>query len=89
MGSFTAISIAYRSSTVDLAAIGVAVRAAGGNYVVVANDGHAYHELRDVCVLRPDGNLGFGAGCNLAAEQTHSDILVFLNVDLKITRNED
>jgi N-acetylglucosaminyl-diphospho-decaprenol L-rhamnosyltransferase len=35
----------------------------------------------DARLIEPDGNLGFGGGCNAGAEQTSAPLLLFLNPD--------
>jgi GT2 family glycosyltransferase len=51
-----------------------------GIETVVVNNGSPL-ELDGVRVLQGQGNVGFGAGCNLGASATDADVLVFLNPD--------
>lgn len=41
--------------------------------------------LTGVTVLRMAGNLGFGAGCNLALRHTDTELVCFLNADVEVT----
>lgn len=68
-----------------LASEGVAVE------IIVVDNGDRsglldrFAEHRQVTVLRPGRNLGFAAGCNLAASSAAGDVLVLVNPDAIVT----
>jgi GT2 family glycosyltransferase/glycosyltransferase involved in cell wall biosynthesis len=43
-------------------------------------------DVSDVTVMRSEVNVGFAAGCNLAAEEAQGESLVFLNDDVEVER---
>jgi GT2 family glycosyltransferase len=67
-----------------------AVRGAAEQVIVVENgtlspEVAAAAEEGELQLLRPPRNLGFGGGCNLAAQHATGSVLVFLNPDVATT----
>jgi GT2 family glycosyltransferase len=78
---------AYRSGGALLRCLRALATADGTLEVLVVDNGEDERELGEaeglpgVEVVRPGANLGFAAGCNLGAERSSGDRLVFMNQD--------
>jgi len=59
----------------------------GYEIIVVDNTPDPNEEIYGNLTLRGHGNVGFAAGCNLGAEKSRGDILVFLNPDTQVFGN--
>jgi len=79
--SLTSIFVNHHSE--DLIRRHLSSVASAGKVIVVDNSDTA--EIRDVTVLRPRRNLGFGAACNLALEHVDTDVVAFVNPDVEVT----
>jgi GT2 family glycosyltransferase len=93
----TSVTVSYESrSTIDLALSPFREACASGRHacVVVDNDsadGTADHVARVhpyARLIRADGNLGFGRGCNLGATGCTTEFLLFLNPDARLLPQE-
>lgn len=90
-----AIIVSYRTGAVLADCVTALVAAAGVDEIIVVDNGNAPAQTETldrltadarVKVLRGQGNVGFAAACNLAAEQAASDVLVFVNPDVVLRR---
>ena len=80
MPSVAAIVVAYNSGDALTRCLD-ALRADDVPVVVVNNGAPIDVEREGVRVVEAEHNRGFGAGCNLGAQATDADVLVFLNPD--------
>ncbi len=80
MPSVAAIVVAYNSGDALTRCLD-ALRADDVPVVVVNNGTPIDVEREGVRVVEAEHNRGFGAGCNLGAQATDADVLVFLNPD--------
>lgn len=85
------IIVNFRSEALIRACVGSLRRyppatCAVGRILVVDNSSDMSEASLDekVEILRPGRNLGFGAACNLAAQRSAADLLLFLNPDAEI-----
>jgi hypothetical protein len=89
--SACAIVVSYRTGAVLADCLAALARNAALNEIVLIDNGNAPTEITTLDVfaqgdararlLRGQGNIGFAAGCNLAASGARSDVLVFVNPD--------
>lgn len=92
-----AIIVSYRTGDVLSMCLDALLAADGLDQVVVVDNGNAPEAealldataRRDprVQLVRGQGNVGFGAACNLGARKARSDVLVFINPDVILSRD--
>lgn len=92
--TLSAIVLTYRTGAALFACLERLLAAPGADDIVVADNGNpeAVQQRLDAMaaqtgrlkVLRGHGNIGFAAGCNLAAAAARGDVLVFVNPDVML-----
>ncbi|MBL8546134.1 MAG: glycosyltransferase family 2 protein [Hyphomonadaceae bacterium] len=90
--SICAVIVSYRTGPALKSCLAALLAAEGLDEIVIADngndsDGVAFLDStaqldRRVRVLRGHGNVGFAAGCNLAAREAQADTLAFINPDV-------
>lgn len=96
-GAITAIVVSYRTGPVLEASLAALARCEGVDEIVVVDNGNPPEgeAVIDALVctdpraklLRGHGNIGFGAGCNKAANLASGDVVAFVNPDAVLTRD--
>ena len=86
----SAIIVAYRTPAETVAAVeSLRAQTVPPDEIVIVDNGAAddgplrdLPELEGARIVRPQSNLGYGAGCNLGAEAASGDELLILNADV-------
>lgn len=60
----------------------------GIEFIVVDNSLNFEPQYEETILVSPNDNIGFGAACNLGADNSSREILLFLNPDARIKLNE-
>lgn len=92
-----AIIVTYRTGPVLAECLSAACTADGVDEIVIVDNGNPQPEVETIDrfaaldvrirVLRGQGNVGFGAACNLGAREARSDVLAFVNPDVVLARD--
>lgn len=88
----SAIIVSYRTGPALAGCLEAALAARGVDEIIIVDNGNPETEAATidqaaagdarVRIVRGQGNIGFGAACNLGARMAHSEVLAFVNPDV-------